>query len=727
MNNNIIVRILNECALAAKHHFDSSVLRFVDANKRSYELSEFNEFKRDLIEAGSKMRMLFMEYSLDHTAFVEMLKKEQSILLFFERKDDLLLPIIQYREKRSTIVERVNDEDNLILEQESIHTRTLFTNANGEVVFFVIFSYKSLISEYEYADNFEGQKMSPVKRFFRLLSTEKKDIIYILFYSVIIGLLSLVLPLGIQTTVELISGGVFFSSVYVLIGIVILGVLVGGALQIVQISLVEHLQRRVFTKAAFEFAFRIPRLKMESILGNYAPELVNRFFDVLTIQKGLPKLLIDLSSGAIQIFFGLLLLSLYHPFFVFFSIILVAVLILIFYLTGPGGLESSINESKYKYKVVQWLEELARALNSFKLAGNTDLPTKKTDQTVNNYLKYRKKHFGILVTQFSFIVVFKAAVTGCLLIVGTILVVDRQITLGQFVASEVIIILILGAVEKIIMYIDIVYDLLTAVDKISHVTDLPLEKSGGIDFPKNNVERGYSLKVKDLKYKYPDGNDFILHGVSLDVKSGEKICIAGTGGAGKTTLTNIIAGLHSQFEGAVSINNYSIRDLDLTHLRDKIAKNISSEDIFDGTILENITVGKSMESVDDVMNALRQVGADEDVSKLPDGLNTHLLSGGKGFSSSMINKFILARCLAKRPKLIILNDFFSGLKKQDKLKQINAVTAPVKPWTLLAVSNDPLVMAACDRVIVMHHGKIETEGTFKELLNSGIISNYLDQ
>ena len=320
MNNNIIVRILNECALATKHDFDASVLRFVDANKRSYELPEFNEFKRDLIEAGSKIRMLFMEYSLDQPAFVQMLKEEQSMLLFFERKDDQLLPIIQYRQKRSTVIEKINDEDNLILEQESIDIRTLFSNANGEVIFFVIFPYKSLISEYEYADNFEGQKMSPVKRFFRLLSTEKKDIIYILFYSVIIGLLSLVLPLGIQTTVELISGGVFFSSVYVLIGIVILGVLIGGALQIVQISLVEHLQRRVFTKAAFEFAFRIPRLKMESILGNYAPELVNRFFDVLTIQKGLPKLLIDLSSGAIQIFFGLLLLSLYYP-KVFFTIL----------------------------------------------------------------------------------------------------------------------------------------------------------------------------------------------------------------------------------------------------------------------------------------------------------------------------------------------------------------------------------------------------------------------
>lgn len=724
MNNSHIIRIINESALSSRHDFDATVLNFVDANKRSYSLAEFPEFKRDLTEAGSKVRMLFMEYAVEPMAFENILKGEQSSVLYFVRDGSGLTPVLQYREGRKVITALINPSETVTIDARS--AGELFTNEKGEVIFFVVFPYKSLISEYSYSDNLQGQKLSPVKRFFRLLSTERKDILYILFYSIVVGLLGLVLPLGIQTTVELISGGVFFSSVYVLIAVVILGVLIGGALQIVQISLVEHLQRRVFTKAAFEFAFRIPRLKMESILGNYAPELVNRFFDVLTIQKGLPKLLIDLSSGVIQIFFGLLLLSLYHPFFVFFSIILVTILVLIFYLTGPAGLESSIHESKYKYKVAQWLEELARALNSFKLAGNTDLPIKRTDQTVSNYLKYRKKHFGVLVTQFSFIIIFKAAVTGCLLIIGTILVVDRQITLGQFVASEVIIILLLGAVEKIIMYMDVVYDLFTAVDKIAHVTDLPLDKVGGIDFPSRPHDKGYSVDVKDLKYTYGDGSDLVLRGVSVNIQAGEKICIAGPGSAGKTTLTNIVAGLHSNFEGMVTINNYSIRDLDLTHLRDKIAKNISSEDIFDGTILENITIGKSIETIEDVMEALREVGIDEAIAKLPNGLNTHLLSGGKGISSSMIHKIILARCLAKKPHLIILNDFFNGLKKEDKLSLIKSVTAREKSWTLIAVSNDPIVMAACDRVIVMNNGHIEANGRFKDLLNAGTISNYLD-
>ncbi|MDH4092046.1 MAG: ABC transporter ATP-binding protein/permease [Cyclobacteriaceae bacterium] len=727
MNNNHVLRILNESALNAKHDFDVEALRFVEANNRSYGENEFIEFKRDLLEAGSKIRMLFMEYALDFPGFMKFLEEEEGQILFFQEGEEGRTPVLQQRRNKHFSRKSIGELQNADFDEANLREQTLLKNEQGEIIFFVLFPYQSLISEYSFGDDFKGMKMNPVQRFLRLLSTERKDILYILFYSVVIGLLSLVLPLGIQTTVELISGGVFFSSVYVLIAIVIAGVLLGGGLQIAQISLVEHLQRRIFTKASIEFAFRIPRLKMESILGNYAPELVNRFFDILTIQKGLPKLLIDLSSGVIQIFFGLLLLSLYHPFFVFFSVILLSILGLIFYMTGPSGLESSINESKYKYKVAQWLEELARAMNSFKLAGNTDLPLKKTDYTVNNYLKYRKKHFSILVTQFSFIILFKAAVTGGLLIMGTILVVSREITLGQFVASEVIIILILAAVEKIIMYMDVVYDLFTAVDKISHVTDLPLEKVGGIDFPKTGMNgRGYAIEVKDLRYRYPDGNYNVLNGIDLSIKPGERVCIAGPGDSGKTTFMNIIAGLQSGFDGIVTINNYSIRDLDLTHLRDKIAKNISAEDIFDGTILENITIGKPMESIEDAVQALQDVGADDTINRLAKGLNTHLVSGGKGYSSSMINKIILARCLAKKPHLIILNDFFSGLKKQEKISQIQCVTAVDKKWTLLAVSNDPMVMAACDRVVVLKDGRIEVEGTFRDLFNNGSITNYLD-
>jgi len=719
LNNDQIIRCLREVAFKMKHEFSMDDIHHVESNQRTYNENEFIEFKRDLVEAGNKVRLLFMEYHLDEASFFEFITNQTTPVLAFIR-DEETLPVLLVPEKRKVSITRFETETNTKYEVSSLSDTHFLRDKNNEISFFAIFAYESPVS----LEGSEGENPTPIKRLLKLLGTEKKEIVYILIYAILIGLIGLVVPLGIQTTVELISGGVFFSSVYVLIALVILGVLLSGALQIIQISLVEFLQRRIFTKASFEFAFRIPRIRIESIQKNYAPELVNRFFDVVTIQKGLPKLLIDLSSAAIQILFGLLLISLYHPFFVFFGIFLLGALFMIFYSTGPRGLKSSIDESKYKYKVAHWLEELARAIHSFKLAGSTDLPIRKTDYNVNNYLKNRKIHFKVLITQFSFIVLFKALITGGLLIMGTLLVVDRQITLGQFVASEIVIILILNAVEKIIMYMDVVYDMLTAVDKVAHVTDLPIERVGGFDFPAS-VNKGFSVRTKDLKYKYAASGYYALKGIDLNIKAGETICITGQGNSGKTTLMNILTGLFTDYEGVVTINNYSLRDLDLTHLRDQVAKNISQEDLFDGTILENVTLGKPATTIHDAIQALELVGLSDTINALPKGLETPVISGGKGLSKTMIHKLILARCLAKKPKLIVLNDFFITLSKSDKMELLACVTKSERPTTVIVVSKDPIIMSACDRVILMEDGKIRMEGTMEELTRTQLFNDLI--
>jgi ABC-type bacteriocin/lantibiotic exporter with double-glycine peptidase domain len=721
MTNSQIIQVLKEAALALRQNVDPSALQFVESNKRSYSVAELPELKRDLIEAGRRIGLLVLAYTITKSALPGFLKEATEPVLILKTENDRVEPVLLHQTKGG--IHHLLSTDGAKFSFEEV--KDWQVNNLGEISCFVIMGYKSIVREYNSEDR-RTDPLPPTTRLLQLLLSEKKEIFYILVYALIIGLVSLVLPLGLQITVELISGGVFFSSVYILIGLVILGVLVTGGLQIVQISLVEHLQRRVFTKAAFEFAFRIPRIRTESIMNTYAPELINRFFDIITLQKGLPKLLIDLSAGAIQILFGLLLLSLYHPFFVFFSFFLISVLALILYATGSRGLNSAISESNYKYKVVQWLEELARTINSFKLAGNTDLPSRKTNYAVSNYLKYRKVHFGVLITQFSFFVFLKVAITAGLLIMGTILVINREITLGQFVAAEVIIILVLNAVEKMIMYMDVVYDLLTAVDKVSYVTDLPLERSGGFDFTKPVAGQGYKISINNLRYKYHDNPDLTLRNISLNIQPRERICISGTGGSGKTTLTNIVAGLFTDYEGGVTINQFSLRDLDIAHLRDKVAKNISREDIFDGTIYENITVGKSNTTVEDVIDALEKVGLIESVNALPEGMHTHIVSGGKGLSSSMIDRLILARCLAKKPELLILNDFFSGSSKADKLQLIRCVINPESTWTLLTVSNDPLVMAACDRVVIMHEGRIVAEDSYSALLKQGLINQYFE-
>jgi len=714
MENGLIAKLIHTFSQELAHSYDPFGAKQDENRRRTYSASEVNDFIYDLTETGSRAKLVFMPNHLEVASFESFLSEIDYPVLMFRVHRHKVEPLIITVNKKGLIAHVLHLNEEIEVDPYSIDEAELFTDNKGNIVFLTVFPFESMVSKE--ADEEGETHLSPASRLLKLLGTEKKDIAYVYIYAVAVGLVSLSLPLGTQAIVSFVSGGMWFNSVVLLISLVIIGVIVAGGLQIMQISMVEVLQRRVFAKASFEFAYRIPKIKTESLFNYYTPELMNRFFDIMTIQKGLPKLLIDLSTGVLQIFFSLILLSFYHPFFVFFGLLLISSLMAIFYFTGPKGLKSSIVESKYKYKVAFWLEELARAINSFKVAGTTLLPMKKADFNVNNYLKYRKEHFSVLIKQFSYIVIFKTFITGGLLILGTLLVIDRQITLGQFVASEIIIVLILGAVEKIIINMDVVYDMLTAVDKIGHVTDLPLEKEGKIKLSSYSFKDGIDINIKNLSYRYPQGLQNALNNINLRIKAREKICIGGYHSSGKTTLVNIMDGIYQSFEGTVTFNQYSIRDLDLNTLRDHIAKNVSQEDIFDGSVLDNVTVGKPHANVERAIQAIKDVGLEDEINQLPKGLHSELISGGKNFSKALVYKLTLARCIAKQPKVLILNDFFQVFDRSEKLKLIDYLTAPHQKWSLIVVSNDPLVMKYCDRVIIMKEGEIVSDGAYDFLL-----------
>ncbi len=576
-------------------------------------------------------------------------------------------------------------------------------------------------------DDLKGKKeiFTPIKRFLKFVTSEKKNITYIYVYAIIIGLINLSLPLGIQAIIGRISGGMLFDGVIVLIVFVILGIIISGGLQIMQIYLVEILQRRIFTKAAFEFAFRIPRIKSEALLDSYPPELMNRFFDVITLQKGFSKILLDLTTAFLQILFGLLLLSFYHSSFIFFGIILFAVLILMFRLTGPKALKTSIKESSYKYKLVAWFEELARNMNTFKQAGYTNMPIDRTDDHVDDYLYARKAHFKVLINQFINITIFKLIVTSGTLILGCLLVVEREITLGQFVASEIVIITVISAVEKIILNVETVYDVLTAVEKVGHVSDLPLESPRGIKAGKMEHSRGLAISIQGLTYSYPGVSGQVLKNINLDINAGERVCITGLNGSGKTTLSKLLAGLLTQYSGLITINGISMRNIHMTDLHDMVSVNLSADEVFTGTVEENVRLGKPEIRQQDVLDSLRKAGILDFVNRLPQGIFTEMLPGGKGWPGSAVRKLLLARSLVKKPSLVLFHDLFDSIGKAEKNHLINNLFEESNAATIIAVSSDPIVMKSCDRVVVLKEGTVMASGTFDKLLSDNVFHEFI--
>ncbi len=542
---------------------------------------------------------------------------------------------------------------------------------------------------------------SPMHRFWLLIKPDKKEIRNIYIYAIFYGLVQLSLPIGIQSIINLIQGGQISTSWVILVSLVIAGVVVTGILQISQLQISEHLQQKIFTRAAFEFAYRIPKIKLEELYKHYAPELMNRFFDIVSVQKGLSKILIDFSTASIQTIFGLLLLSMYHPFFIVFSLVLVALVYAIFKLTSKKGLQTSLKESKSKYYVANWLEELARASISFKLAGNTDLPLQKTNEEVEMYIGARDSHFKVLKSQYILMVMFKVIIAAGLLIVGSLLVMDQQMNIGQFVAAEIIIILVLSSVEKLILSLETLYDVITSLEKIGQVTDLELENETGMDIHEMALKEGLKVEVSNIDFHYPDQEQYIFKNASLTIEDGEKIIILGDGSSGKTTLLYLLNGLYKVQDGTISFNDLPMGNLNPVHIRSIVGNCLLDELLFDGTILENITMGRENIDFENVKWIIENLELTEFIKSLPQGYNTLVHAQGRAFSRGKTDKLILARALVGNPKLVLVKDAFTTLKNEERERIYNFLTSPLNPWTLVISTSDEGLISYVDRTIIL--------------------------
>lgn len=557
--------------------------------------------------------------------------------------------------------------------------------------------------------------LSAGERFWMLLKPDQKEIRNVYLYAIINGLVYLSLPVGIQAIINMIQVGRVNTSWIVLVAVVIIGVAINGLLQISQLRITENIQQKIFARAAFEFAYRIPRVKLKELYDYFAPELMNRFFDVAIVQKTFSKIIIDFSTASIQVLFGLILLSFYHPFFIVFSLILVVLIYAIFKFTGRKGLESSLEESKHKYKTAHWLEEIARTNITFKLAGRTDLPLDKTNLAVESYLEARETHFKILVTQYWLLVLFKVLVAAGLLIMGGILVMEQQMNIGQFVASEIVILLIMGSVEKLVLNLSVLYDMLTSIEKLAQVTDLEIESDEGIELPYDENCKGLSVEVENLVFAYKGNKQKVLNGINLQVDCGERVMITGENDSGKSTLLYLMAGLYLPDEGFVAVNGVSVTGINLESLRSVIGDCFMNELLFEGTIFENISMGRERATLDNVKWAVKNLGLESFVNQLPQGYNTVIHPQGRQFSASINSKLIIARAIADKPNLLIIKDTINALIPSQREQVMDFLVDKSNPWTLIISTNDLSVAKRMDEIVILSDGIIESKGSYESM------------
>jgi ATP-binding cassette subfamily B protein len=545
--------------------------------------------------------------------------------------------------------------------------------------------------------------ITPRQRLWKLILTEKQEIIPIYFYAMLNGLLQLAVPLGVQAIIGFVIGASMVTSIYVLIIIIVIAVLIVGIMQIKQMQVIEKIQQKIFTRYAFDFAETIPQIDSSIHDKDYLPEKVNRFFDTINVQKGLSKLLLDIPTASIQIILGLLLLALYHPVFIIFGSLLLFILWLILKITGKKGLRTSLKESSYKYAVAGWLQEMAQNIKTFKFSQGTHLNLQKTDTNLLGYLSSRTSHFNVLLFQYWSLVIFKVAITLGMLGVGSYLLIEQQLNIGEFIAAELVILTVISAVEKLIINLDSVYDVITGLEKLSIVLETKLEKDGNIPYRKQ--DSGMDIRFNHFSFRYPEESP-LFKDVNLSVPANSIVCISGETGSGKSTLLRLLGAFYSDFEGSILFNQIPIGQYSLLTLRQNTGVFLHQQELFKGSILENIALGRTEVTYQKVIDYIHELGFGSYFSTFKESLETQVHQSGMNLPYTLQKIILLLRTLVNEPSLLLLEEPWQGMDEKTRKSMEAHLFHKRQNATIFVASNDPGFAQQCDYVITINNGTL---------------------
>jgi putative ABC transport system ATP-binding protein len=525
------------------------------------------------------------------------------------------------------------------------------------------------LSEEKLYKPFSNQLDEPkiLKFLSKILLQDKKFLLSTLAYSVVISLLSLAVPVSVQLLINSVTYTAMVQPLIV-IGIILFILLAFSSfLYAVQFFVIEIFQRRLFVRSACEVGMSLLKSKFRIFQEANQSEMVNRFFETTTIQKAIPKLITDSFTTVLRTFVGLALIAFYHPIFLFFSLFVAICVYLIWKFHYRNAQVSAYFESRRKFDLVGWLEDIAGNATLFKSRQGNNYAKFKIDFLLGQYLKERKRHFRSLFTQTTLLLALYVVASTALLMIGGFLVVKEQLTIGQLVAAELVISIVLYEISRFGRDFSNFYDLVASCEKLSQFQNIPLEEKKLIAL--EPADGAFDIKLEEVLY-LSENRQFKFN---LQFESGKNYLIATKGFSTKKALIDLIHGFEIPNSGAINFNGENIENYDKYALRDKIGI-IDNEPLLEGTVGEYLFFNNREISQNEVTNAIKTVGLEKKILRSKEGLNMRIIPSGFPFSESEKILLKIARILVQKPKIIILTEVLDMLVLQARQNILNYLT-----------------------------------------------------
>lgn len=544
--------------------------------------------------------------------------------------------------------------------------------------------------------------INPLSRVVEFVKLESRDIYTIMFLIVGVGILSLATPVAIQALVNIVTMGGVLEPLYVVSIILFVLLALSGALYVLQVYLVEHIQRRFFVRTAIEVADKTQTSTGQENNTHNTAELMNRFFDVTTVQKSAAQLLTSGLSSVLQAVIGSIVLMFYSFYFALIVILMMITLWFIVRILGNRAVDTAIQESVSKYQIVAWLETIANNINAFKFLQGKYLSHNRIDALALNYLNARKAHFNILLRQNLTGVILYASAGTALLALGGALVIQGQINLGQFVAAELIIFNVLASFSRFIYKLESFYDMVAAFDKIGMIQDLKQEVGGSHSAGAHEVH----INVRDVRYAYPN-QDVAVDKLSFELAPKATMAVLAKTGGGKSTIAELLVGLKVPDTGFIQYNDVDIRQYDIEALRQKVGY-VRKLEILEDTIANNIRFGRANISVAQITEVLGKLGILEIVLKFEKNIDTPLSHIGVPLSFIQSKLICLARTIIGNPALLVIDGLLDDFDKPTLDLVMQLLCAKDRTWSLVIFTKHAYVASYCESVM-----KLDTDDSWE--------------
>ena len=533
-----------------------------------------------------------------------------------------------------------------------------------------------------------------------LIGLERRILTIVVSYAVVIGLFALIVPLTVQELVNTFAFAIQPIMIVTLVATMFGALLAMGAFRVLQARAVEILVQRLYTRLAVAFTEALPRFRENVFL----PQHTNTFIEAELLPRALVAMLVDVINVSVSGAIGMAILIMYHPYFLGYNTLLITGFAFLLTFFGRGGLRITQRVSRLHYQTFHWLQDIGINRLHFKSTDSLPLLLKKTDALVKAYVMARKTRSDILSgAQYKSTVVFQAVAHSGMIGLGGWLLSVGDITLGQFVAAEVIVGTLLLNLDTVARRMYAAIYVATSLHELSTLFDMPKEDVSGpvaAWLPDPSLQ-GVRLTCKDVSFAAPDG-PLLFERFNLEVMPGEKISVLSGTSRSKTSLALVLAGLYHPTGGVIRYNDIDLRDVSLNYVNRCWGLMLDSHPtLFDGSLEENITLQRPSIQFEDLSWALRFVELEEEIDAMPQGLETLVHGNGANLTRSQVLRVLLARMIVTRPELLIFNGSLHNIEPALRLTLLRRLCSKEEPWSVVFVSNDPEVSQLVERRVVL--------------------------